>query len=99
MSWRWTVLLTLALVAPVGLPAGGGERRRSELQRRRQGEPLLALGNQPLSCSPHAQAPALAEPEQGLPLEVLRTWRDGRGCRWLQVNTPVGRGWLAAWNG
>jgi len=94
MSWRWAVLLTLALVAPVGLPAGGSERRKPEVLRRRQGEPLLALGNQSLSSAPHAGAPALGDLEPGLPLEVVRTWHEPGGPCWLQVSSPAGRGWL-----
>jgi hypothetical protein len=95
MAWRWAVLLTVALVAPVTLPAGGIDRRKPEVLRRRQGEPLLALGNQPLSCAPHQGAPAVGSLEPGVPLEVVRSWREPGGSCWLQVSSTAGKGWLA----
>jgi hypothetical protein len=94
MSWRWAILLTLALVAPVGLPAGGSERRKPELQRRRQGEPLLAMGPLHLRCAPRSGAPSLAILRGGAPLEVLQGWQQPQGPFWLRVRSGKGRGWL-----
>ncbi|MFY8149395.1 MAG: SH3 domain-containing protein [Prochlorococcaceae cyanobacterium] len=96
---RAVTLLSLALVGPAALPAGGAERRLPELRRRSAGEPLLACGSTPLLASPRRHAPALAELESGEPLQLLRSWWCPAGRRWLQVQTAAGpgeprRGWL-----
>jgi hypothetical protein len=93
--WRWAALLGFALVAPVGLPAGGADRRQPELRRRAIGEPLLSAGSVTLQAEPHHQAPALARLNGDQPLRVLRSWQGASGERWLQVRSPAGRrGWL-----
>ena len=102
-AWRWAALLGFALLAPVGLPAGGAERRPGEI-RRRTGphEPLVSPLSQALRAAPERQAPVIGCTEMGVPLRVLRRWIPaggpaGREC-WLQVElpTPTGlrRGWL-----
>ena len=91
---RWAWVLGLALMAPVGLPAGGADRDRPGLRRRGPGEPFFALKGQPLQVSPHHQAPPLAAADASLPLELLSTWWDGRGGRWLRVRQGGQRGWL-----
>ena len=102
--WRWAALLGFALVAPVTLPAGGGDRRLPEVRRRKAGEPLLSAGTRSLRASPERQAPALARLAGDEPLRVLRSWHSPAGERWLQVEAaaapaglgPARRGWLAA---
>ena len=102
--WRWAALLGFALIAPVSLPAGGGDRRQPEVRRRQAGEPLLSAGARSLQASPERQAPALAHLRGDEPLRVLRSWQNPAGERWLQVETtaapaalaPTRRGWLAA---
>jgi hypothetical protein len=94
MSWRWAMLLTLALVSPVTLPAGGPDRRKPEVQRRRQGEPILALASQVLRSAPRSGAPAVATLRRGSPMEVLQVWQPPRGPSWLRVRSGKGRGWL-----
>ena len=93
-TWRWAMVLTLALVSPVTLPAGGPERRRPEVQRRREGEPMLALGGQVLRSAPRPGAPAVAALRGGSPLEVLQVWQAPRGRAWLRVRSGKDRGWL-----
>jgi hypothetical protein len=100
-AWRWGALLAFALFAPVGLPAGGVDRRSLELRRRSAGEPLILPLALALSGAPCAEAPLLRSLPAGEPLEVLRSWADGVGERWLQVRVaadvfaqkPV-KGWL-----
>ena len=103
--WRWAALLGFALIAPVTLPAGAGDRRQPEVRRRQAGDPLLSGGARSLRASPERQAPALAQLAADQPLRVLRSWRSPAGDRWLQVETtspaPAGvasprRGWLPA---
>jgi len=97
MSWRWAALLSFALVAPAGLPAGGAERRLPEVRRRQTAqEPLLAPARLALRCAPQQQAPAITAVPLGEPLRVLRSWCTGGGQRWLQVELAGSgrRGWL-----
>lgn len=94
-AWRWGALLAFALFAPVGLPAGGVDRRSLELRRRSAGEPLLSTGGQALQSAPAQQAPVVAELGADQPLRVLRSWRSGAGEQWLQVEAAERRGWLA----
>lgn len=85
-SWRWAALLVFALLAPVGLPAGGAERGSAEVRRRlRAHEPLLSGDVGHLRSAPQRQAPPLAELPAGIPLRLLRSWRDQQGRAWLQV--------------
>lgn len=99
-SWCWAALLGFALVAPVGLPAGGGERGCAEVRRRmRSQEPLLSGNPSCLRCAPQCQAPLLAELPAAIPLRLLRSWRDYQGRAWLQVEGSDRdgyrrRGWL-----
>ena len=98
--WRWAALLGFALVAPAGLPAGGGERRSPEVRRRASVlEPVLSASSFQLRCAPQHQAPALLEVASDSPLRVLRSWWEPNGQRWLLVEGagPEGsrRGWLA----
>jgi hypothetical protein len=94
-AWRWGALLAFALFAPVGLPAGGADRRALELRRRSAGEPLLSTGGQALQSAPEQQAPVVVDLGADQPLRLVRTWRDSRGGEWLQVEAAERRGWLA----
>jgi hypothetical protein len=97
VALRWAALLSFALVAPAGLPAGGADRRLPEVRRRQAAqEPLLAPARLTLRCAPQQQAPAIAAVPLGEPLRVLRSWCTGSGKRWLQVELAGTRrrGWL-----
>lgn len=98
---RWTALLVFALLGPIGLPAGGADRRQPEVRRRSVNEPLLTGGRLTLQASPGFEAPQLDMVEMGMPLQVLRAWVTSAGEQWLQVRTSsVGqierptRGWI-----
>lgn len=95
-AWRWAALLGLALISPVGLPAGGADRRPHEVRRRCAGDPLLSTRAVALRAAPEQRAPALQQLGPGEPLRVLRSWRTSSGQRWLQVEAADRRGWLAA---
>ncbi|MCX5926233.1 MAG: SH3 domain-containing protein [Cyanobium sp. LacPavin_0920_WC12_MAG_63_22] len=95
-AWRWAALLGFALITPVGLPAGGADRRPLEVRRRCARDPLLSTQAVALRAAPEQRAPALQQLGSGEPMRVLRTWRGNSGQRWLQVQTADRRGWLAA---
>ena len=95
-AWRWAALLGFALLAPVGLPAGGADRRNPELRRRETSwEPLLAVVPGQLRSAPQVQAPVLMAVAAGEPLRVLGRWLAPDGQRWLRVELACRRGWLA----
>jgi hypothetical protein len=91
-GWRWAALLGFALIGPVSLPVGGGERRQPEVRRRSNGEPLLAQACSTLKAAPSCQAPDLARLAIDQPLRVMRQWRGGRGERWLMVEAQASAG-------
>jgi hypothetical protein len=95
-AWRWAALLGLALISPVGLPAGGADRRPHEVRRRSAGDPLLSTRAVALRAAPEQRAPSLQQLGPGEPLRVLRSWRASSGQRWLQVQAADRRGWLPA---
>jgi len=100
-AWRLSALLGFALLTPVGLPAGGADRRLPEVRRRGGlAEPLLIGDAVRLHCAPRWQAPVLATLEPGATVRVMRQWLAPQGGRWLHVEavSPAGRpsrGWLA----
>ena len=96
--WRWAAGLSVAWVAPAGLPAGGAARGLPEVRRRQQPcEPLVAPSLLALRCAPQHQAPLITAVPLGEPLRVLRGWCRSGGERWLHVElgTSGRRGWLA----
>ncbi|MEN9766227.1 MAG: hypothetical protein RLZZ32_187 [Cyanobacteriota bacterium] len=95
-SLRWGAVLAFALFGPIGLPAGGSERRPLELRRRASAEPLMSSGRACLQVSPDRRAPALAHLPAHVPLRVLRRWQTADGEQWLQVEAESRRGWIAS---
>jgi len=100
-SWRWSAVLAFALFAPIGLPAGGVDRRHAEVRRRSPGDPLVLNSALPLCGAPDADAPQLRSIEAGQPLQVLRGWASAIGEQWLQVKFAdaalidgPARGWI-----
>ncbi|WP_254929219.1 SH3 domain-containing protein [Cyanobium sp. T1B-Tous] len=95
-AWRWAALLGFALITPVGLPAGGADRRPHEVRRRSASDPLISSRAVALRVAPEQRAPALQQLGPGEPLRVLRSWRGSSGQRWLQVQVADRRGWVPA---
>ena len=90
---RWAWVLTMALLLPIGLPAGGARLESSKSRQRQPGEPLLAtqatgLRREPLVSSPKGLPLSIGEPLQG-----LARWHDGQDL-WLRVTSCQGRGWV-----
>jgi hypothetical protein len=95
-SLRWGAVLAFALFGPIGLPAGGVDRRPLEMRRRSSAEPLLSTARACLRVSPDRRAPALAQLPPHSPLRVLRRWHSQDGDQWLQVEADCRRGWISA---
>jgi len=100
-AWRWGALLAFALLAPVGLPAGGADPKQPSVRRRESRlDPLLSLGFGSLRSSPRSMAPGLCAIQPGEPLHILRRWQSPEGQDWLKVEirslslTAARRGWI-----
>ena len=97
---RWSWLLSVALLAPAALPAGGADRRQPQLKRRSTGDQrLTTLTTSDLFLSPISRAPHLRTLAAGTPLRLLRGWTAEDGQDWLHVQELAGRsrrGWLRA---
>ena len=81
----WSLLLAFALLAPVSLPAGGGNQTQGKIRRSDETMPIFAGENCQLKTSPSVDAPSLRVIQAGTPIRVLRIWQGPDGNNWLQV--------------
>ena len=97
---RWSWLLSVALLAPAALPAGGADRRQPQLRRRAEGDQRLHTDSSAeLHLSPVTMAPVLRNLAEGTQLRVLRRWTSDDGRDWFHVQELTGdncRGWMRA---
>ncbi len=97
---RWSWLLTVALLAPAALPAGGADRHQPQVRRRAGNSgPMHTSSDADLRHSPIAMAPALHTLTAGTSFRLLRRWSSADGDDWLYVQELAGearRGWLRA---
>ncbi len=101
---RWGWLLGVALCAPVTLPAGGGERRYSQIRIQYSSNLFLAEDDEILRSSPITFAPSLRTLDMGTPIYILDSWESEDGGNWIRVklysNNLIGdaatarHGWL-----
>ncbi len=103
---RWSCLLGVALLAPVGLPAGGAAATgKAPIRRSSKANSLFAGTSCFLKTSPLNVAPTLRNLDVGTPLKPLRSWTTDDGQHWLYVqltslefsglNTCIRRGWIS----
>ena len=90
---RWAWMLSMALLLPIGLPAGGARLESSKSRQRQPGDPLLAAQATSLYREPLASAPRGLPLPVGTPLQGLGRWHDGQDL-WLRVTSCQGRGWV-----
>ena len=90
---RWAWMLSMALLLPIGLPAGGARLESSKARQRQPGDPLLAAQATGLRREPLVSAPQVLPLSIGTPLQGLVRWHDGRDL-WLRVTSRQGRGWV-----
>ncbi len=90
---RWAWMLSMALLLPIGLPAGGARSESSRPRQRQTGDPLLATKATLLHREPLVNAPQVLPLPMGEPLQGLTRWHDGHGL-WLRVTSRQGRGWI-----
>ena len=85
---RWGWVLGIALCAPVTLPAGGGERRYSQIRIQHSSNLFLAEEDEILRSSPITFAPGLRTVERGTPIHILDYWESKDGENWIRVKLP-----------
>ncbi|WP_269621970.1 SH3 domain-containing protein [Prochlorococcus marinus] len=104
--FRWGCLLIFALIAPIALPAGGGNRSKIEIiQSQRFEEIFFANESCILFSDPSLISKPLREIQPGTPVKVVRVWVNESGQNWMHVKlaTPdfieipssVIRGWIS----
>jgi len=90
---RWAWMLSMALLLPIGLPAGGARLEPGKSRQRQPGDPLLAAKTTSLRREPLVSAPQVVLLPIGQPLQGLVRWHDGQDL-WLRVTSRQGRGWV-----
>lgn len=90
---RWAWMLSMALLLPIGLPAGGARLESGKSRQRQPGDPLLAAQATSLRREPLVGAPQGLPLPIGTPLQGLMRWHDGQDL-WLRVTSCQGRGWV-----
>ena len=102
---HWGCLLIIALVAPIALPAGGGDKRKVEVEYLKAKDLSFAGDSCFLLSSPFLSSPSVCEIKLGTPIRIIRLWENEHGERWLQVEkstmnfidqktNSANRGWL-----
>ena len=82
---RWSWLLGIALLAPIGLPAGGGELNQPEFREREDFEPYFAGPKCILQEYPLSMAPSIHALNVGTPVRILHSWESPEGDNWLYI--------------
>ncbi len=102
---RWLWVLSVALLIPVSLPAGGAQKNNLKIHAREYCAPVLANDSCELLASPSIMAPRLRTLQIGTPMRILRVWEGEDGKNWIHVQVAsndaieltysVNRGWLS----
>ena len=101
---RSIFLLSLALIAPVGLPVGLEKNNKVKIRRNENDSNVFASFACKLKVSPSENSPCLGSIKLSSPLKVLRQWESKEGLQWIHVsssqvvlsNGDIGykRGWI-----
>ena len=83
--FRWSWLLGIALWAPIGLPAGGGELNQAKFREREDFDPFFAGPKCILQKYPLSMAPSIQALNVGTPIKILHRWKAPDGGHWLYV--------------
>ncbi len=86
--FRWGWVLSVALIFPVSLPAGGAQNNNLKIYCREKYAPILSGSRCKLMASPSKGSPILYTLPVGTPMRVLRVWHGGDGISWLRVQIP-----------
>ncbi len=84
LVWSW--LLSIALVAPTALPAGGAQESIVQHRRSNIGSPIIALKEFNLLSSASRKSSVLTRIKPGTPVNVMKVWDNNKNGQWLLVN-------------
>ena len=82
----WTMLLSIGLVAPTTLPAGGAQESIIQHRRNNNGSPIIALKEFNLLSSASNNSSVLTRVPPGTPVNVLKVWDCRDNGKWLLVS-------------
>ena len=82
----WTWLLSISLIVPTALPAGGAKKSIIEYSENNPGSELIALKAFNLLTSVDANSSILTGVQVGTPFKILKVWNSPKSGKWLLVN-------------
>ena len=82
----WICLLSISLVIPTSLPAGGSQKSIIQNRENNIGTPLIAFKDFNLLSSASSDSSILNRVQAGTPVDVLKVWDSHDGRRWLLVD-------------
>jgi len=82
----WTWLLSIGLIAPTTLPAGGAQESIIQHRRNNIGSPIIALKEFNLFSSASNNASILTRVKSGTPVNVMKVWDSNETGKWFLVN-------------
>ena len=82
----WTWLLSIGLVAPTTLPAGGAQELIIQYRRNNMGSPIIALKDFNLLTSTSENSSTLIRVTAGTPVQVIKVWESNDSRNWLLVS-------------
>ena len=84
LVWSW--FLSIGLVAPTTLPAGGAKESIIQQRKNNIGSPIIALKEFNLLSSASNNSSILTRVKTGTPVNVMKVWHSKDNGKWLLVN-------------
>ena len=82
--WIW--VLSISLLIPTSLPAGGYQKILIEKRENSLRTPLIALEDFDLLSSINHNSSIVTNVQAGTPVQVVKIWESTKGGTWLLVN-------------
>ena len=82
----WICLLSISLVIPTSLPAGGSQKSIIQNRENNMRAPLIAFKDFNLLSSASSDSSILNRVQAGTPVDVLKVWDSSDNEQWLLVN-------------
>ena len=82
----WTWLLSIGLIAPTTLPAGGAQKSIIQHRKNHTGSPIIASKEFNLFSSISNNASIVTKVKPGTPVNVMKVWDSNETGQWLLVN-------------
>ncbi len=86
--FHWGCLLSLALVAPIALPAGGASKTKIEFLNRIDSDICFAGDTCFLYPYPSLSVESKNNIDLGTTIRIIRSWKNPDGSDWVQVQLP-----------